>query len=77
MELLSAIFEFIVFTVGIKIIVGHFIADQLVSVLKSWFSTTERKQAIYDHYILRAQKAGHESDDVLTCGQDKCAVFAA
>lgn len=75
MNVLQNIFEFLVITVGVKMIVGHWVAERISKRLKAWFATTDRKQAIWLHYNARAAGAGHLNDNVLTCGQDKCAVF--
>lgn len=68
--------DFLVFTVIVKMIVGHWIADQLVHLAKKWFETTDRKQAIWLHYQAQAMGNGHTNDDVLNCGQDHCQIFS-
>lgn len=74
-EFLSNIFEFLVFTVIVKIIVGHWLAKMIIKYSKSWFATTERKWAIWEHYQHRARYDGHKSDSVLDCTQGSCVLF--
>lgn len=75
MQTLSHVAEFLIFTVGVKAIIGHYLAERIVKYSKVWFATTERKTAIWLHYNSRAAGMGHENDNVITCGQDKCNVF--
>lgn len=75
-EYVRSVLDFLVFTIVIKMIIGHWIADRIVDASKAWFATTDRKQAIWLHYQARATGNGHNNDDVLTCGQEHCQVFA-
>lgn len=74
-DLFRSAFEFIVFTVIIKIIVGRWLAEQIMKYSQRWFAQTERNWAIWTHYQNRALGNGHPAHSVLDCGQDKCAVF--
>lgn len=75
MEFLTELINFVVFTVIVKIIIGHWMAQQITKYSKSWFATTERKWAIWEHYQHRARGEGHNFDSVLDCTQDSCVVF--
>lgn len=72
----SDIIDFLVITVGLKFIIGHWIAERLETLIKRWFHQTDRKQAIWEHYKSRAEGRGHQNDNVLTCGQERCGVFS-
>lgn len=74
-EILGNLAEFIIFTVIIKMIVGHWMARQIVKYSKVWFATTERKWAIWEHYQHQARGNGHRPKSVLDCTQDSCVVF--
>ena len=76
MQIIQTILEFLIFTVGLKIIIGHWIAERIYNWAKTSFSKTDRKDAIWKHYQLRAAGDGHQNDSVLTCGEGKCAVFS-
>lgn len=52
----------------------HRIVQAMKKHLNAWKSVA-RKSAIVSHYRLQAQGAGHESDNVLDCGQGRCAIF--
>ena len=68
--------EFLVFTVILKVIIAHWLADHIIAYSKVWMSQTERNLAIWTHYQDRAFGHGHNSESVLDCGQGKCQVFA-
>lgn len=75
-DALRSVLEFLIFTVGAKMIIGHWIAERVTKATKAWFQTTPRKQAIWQHYQSRAAGNGHDNDDVTTCGQQDCKIFA-
>lgn len=75
MDFIKSLFEFVVFTVIVKIIVGHWLAEQIMKYSKRWFATTERNMAIWTHYQLRAAEAGHAARNVLNCVEGNCSVF--
>lgn len=74
-EILWTVAAFIVGKVIVNGIVAHFLAKQIMKYATRWFSTTERKLAIWTHYQARALGSGHLNDSVLDCGQGKCAIF--
>lgn len=41
---------------------------------KEWHLVA-RKEAIFEHYRLRAQGDGHDNESVVACGQGRCAVL--
>lgn len=77
MEHAKTIFDFFVGYILIKVIIGHWVADQFVTLAKKWFATTDRKQAIWLHYQSKASGKSHQNDNVLTCGQEHCQIFSA
>jgi hypothetical protein len=76
MDTIQSIGDFLIFTVFIKFIIVHWIGERTYDFLKKLFTKTPRTNAIWTHYQSRALGEGHESDDVLACGQERCQVFA-
>lgn len=75
MNLLQNLFDFFIVYVLLRVIVGHWLAGKIEKSVGVLFSNTVRKQAIWEHYQARVLNQGHDNDNVLTCGQEKCAVF--
>lgn len=76
LESAKVIFDFLVFTVIVKMIIGHWVAQRLVAAAKTWFDSTDRRRAIWLHYQARAAGNGHDNNNVLTCGQEHCQIFS-
>lgn len=77
-EFLRNVAEFLIFTVVIKMIIGHWLAERIMNLAKFYFNNpehNERYRAIWDHFQAKALGNGHNSGDVLDCKQGKCAVF--
>lgn len=72
---LHSAFEFLVFTVIVKMIVGGWIAKQILKYTKDWLAKNERYWAIFLHYQHQAAGAGHTAGSVLHCTQEKCVIF--
>lgn len=72
----KVLFDFLIFTVIVKMIIGHWIASRLVDAAKAWFGSNDRKQAIWLHYQAKAAGKGHNNTNVLTCGQEHCQIFS-
>ena len=71
-DILGNIVEFVVITVGLKIIVGHWLAEVILKYSKKWFERTERHNIIWLHYQARARHENHESANVLHCNDGDC-----
>ena len=67
--------EFLIFTVILKVIIAHWLAEHILKYSKKWFSTTERNLAIWHHYMLRAEGKGHDAGSVLECAEGECNLF--
>lgn len=52
----------------------HRIVQAMKKHIHAW-TVIGRKSAIVSHYRLQAQGAGHDSDNVLDCGEGRCAIF--
>jgi hypothetical protein len=72
--LYEVIVTFFIGKVIINYIIGHWIAKQLVKLFKRYARSTPRTDAILHHYLARANKQGHQPEDVLDCNQERCAV---
>lgn len=78
MEALLKIWEFIYNFLVIGVlgyIAKRWIADKLVEKGKVWINKNERTIAIWRHYDSRAKHAGHDSESVLDCDDQRCIVF--
>lgn len=76
MHYLNDIAEFVLFTVVLKMIVAHWLADKLVHVGSIWFGRAGgRAQAIWSHYQLRALGEGHRIRDITHCRDGGCATL--
>ncbi len=76
LDFLTNIFEFVVFTVVLKYIVGHWMANEIIKYSKKVFAQSDRHVAIMSHYQNHAQGLGHNSRSVTDCNQDRCTVFS-
>lgn len=72
LELLRSTAEFLIITVCLKYVIGHKIAKWIEKKLDEHPIKYERFMAIWNHYQLRATGAGHDSEHVLECHEDKC-----
>lgn len=75
LSFLRDIFEFVITTVILKMIVAHWIADQIQKYAQKFFGKSERRAAIWVHYHARAFGKGHTSDSVVDCGEGECGLF--
>lgn len=75
MDFIKNAIEFVIGTVIVKMIIGHWMANQIMRYSKKWFMATERHMAIWSHYQLRAAGQGHGHANILNCEQDSCAVL--
>lgn len=75
MDVAKTVLEFIVFTVVVKAILAHWIAEQIIRLAKWAITLTPRQQSIWEHFQLQAQGKGHAHDDVTICGEGACAIF--
>lgn len=55
-------------------VLEHRIVTSMSKHIDRWTSIA-RKAAIVQHYRLHAQGAGHDSDNILDCGQGRCAIL--
>lgn len=67
--------EFLLFTVLVKAIIVHWLADQIIKILKLLFIRTNRDIAIWLHYYNRALNKGHKHINSHTCSQDNCTLI--
>lgn len=70
------LWEFFVLTVLVKAIAAHWVAQQVKKGWRHLIGSTDRYQAIWNHYQARAKGLGHENDDVTDCRQGNCVVFS-
>jgi hypothetical protein len=62
--------EFLVLTVGLKMIVGHWVAEKAVAVLPQLWRKNERKLAIFEHYVVKDHR-----ESIFKCKNDRCAIL--
>lgn len=71
METVKAVLEFLFITVGLKMVIGHWLAQKATDFCAAFFARHERNFAIWSHYQLKASGDGHGSS-IYDCGQGKC-----
>lgn len=72
MNFLKNVFDFVLFTVCLKMIFAHWLAERIESYLKS----SERNMAIWMHYQSHYLQKSHVAQSVLNCSDDKCIIFS-
>jgi len=72
MNVLKNILEFLIFTVGLKMIVGHWIAEKTVKLVTK---ESTRNMTIWQHWMSWAKGQGHTSDNILNCSDGNCATL--
>jgi hypothetical protein len=77
LDFLKSVADFILLTVVVKIIIGHWVAERIMLLSQKIFGKTERNMAIWLHYKAQAAGHGHFAQSVLSCGEDKCGIFRA
>lgn len=70
-DFIKSVFDFVVLTVVVKIIIGHWLAERIMEYSRKLFSSSERNMAIWLHY-----QQNHLASSVLHCADDKCAIFS-
>lgn len=55
-------------------VLEHRIVQSMKRQVHGW-TVVARKVAIVQHYRLHAQGSGHDTDNVLDCGQGRCAIL--
>jgi len=72
MHVLKTLFEFIVFTVIVKAIIAHWLAQKILE----WVTKENaRNMAIWQHWVNWAKGKGHAQESVLNCNDGACATF--
>jgi hypothetical protein len=77
LDFLKSLFDFVVLTVVVKIIIGHWVAERITEYSKKLFHSSERNFAIWLHYQQQAEGRGHFAQSVLHCNEDKCSIFSS
>jgi hypothetical protein len=75
LDLLKNLFDFILLTVVVKIIIGHWLAERILDYSSKLFQSSERNLAIWTHYHEQASQKGHFASSVLVCPEEKCSIF--
>lgn len=78
LDFLGNAVEFLIFTVVLKMIIGHWMAERIMNFAKLYFNNpehNERYRVIWDHYQHKALGDGHGASDVLECADGKCTVL--
>jgi hypothetical protein len=71
-DIFKFVFDFLIVTVVFKLIVGHWIAQQIIR----WVTKeSSRNLAIWQHWLANAKGQGHAIDSVLDCNDGACATF--
>ena len=79
LDFLEWVVKFLVLTIGLKMIVGHWIAERVMIAAKTYFGNIDhnaRYRAIWDHYQQKAMGQGHAAKEILDCGEGKCNMFS-
>jgi hypothetical protein len=78
LDFLKNVIDFILLTVFVKIIVGHWLAELILKWSTKFFQSAERDvraKAIWQHFQDRARGAGHAASDILQCKEGNCAIL--
>ncbi len=73
--LIDFVWNFIIIGFLVKMVLLKGLANVVMRHLDRIFSKSERNNAIWDHYQLRAQGYGHDPANILECDQDSCGIL--
>lgn len=73
---LEFVWEWVIVFFLFKMVIMRWVANDALVLLKKYTKRTDRMEAIFQHYQLRAFKQGHNADSVLSCREQNCQIFS-